>query len=241
MVTAERTRIARELHDVVAHHISAVVLRAQAADRVADTQPEQLRDAVRWIALDGQHTLAAMRQVVRVLRSTDSGGSLTPQATLAEIPQIAARMEAVGMPVDLRLPPIQPILPAAVELAAVRIVQESLTNALIHARARQALVLVLTSGGQLLIEVHDDGGAQKTRNTQPAGIPLAGIGASQPMPVRRTPTFGSGHGLVGMRERAASCDGTLEIGRSHLGGWLVRARLAMAMESEPPQALPHAG
>ncbi len=69
VVAAERTRIARELHDVVAHHISAVVLRAQAADRVADAQPEQLREAVRWIALDGQHTLAAMRQVVRVLRS----------------------------------------------------------------------------------------------------------------------------------------------------------------------------
>ncbi|WP_285616599.1 histidine kinase [Kineosporia sp. NBRC 101677] len=256
MVMAERTRIARELHDVVAHHISAVVLRAQAADRVADAQPEQLREAVRWIALDGQHTLAAMRQVVKVLRSTDSGAALAPQTTLAEIPEIAARMQAVGMPVQLGLPPIQPILPAAVELAAVRIVQEALTNALIHARAGQALVALEPSGDQLVIEVHDDGGRgtssaegagtrwSRRAATQPSGIPAVGAATGQPMPVGRSSTFGSGHGLVGMRERAASCDGTLEIGRSHLGGWLVRARLTTAVSSESlmnQAALPHAG
>jgi len=238
LVAGERTRIARELHDVVAHHISAMVLRAQAADRVADAQPEQLRDAVRWIALDGQHTLAAMRQVVKVLRSADSAGALTPQTTLAEIPQIAARMEAVGLLVELRLPPVRPILPAAVELAVVRIIQESLTNALVHARAGNALVQLQGAGDDLLIEVHDDGGPAgepssgtsrwaRRAATQPGGVPA--IGGTGPMPVRRSSTFGSGHGLIGMRERATSCGGTLEIGRSHLGGWLVRARLSMAV------------
>ena len=253
MVAAERTRIARELHDVVAHHISAVVLRAQAADRVADAQPEQLREAVRWIALDGQHTLAAMRQVVKVLRSTDSDAALSPQTTLSEIPRIAERMQAVGMPVELRLPPFQPILPAAVELAAVRIIQESLTNALVHARAGQAMVMMQTVGDDLVLEIHDDGGPAETTATgrsvrravtQPSGVPMIGATGTQPMPVRRSSTFGSGNGLIGMRERAAACSGTLEIGRSHLGGWLVRARLGMAVENdgEPgPAQLPQAG
>ncbi len=252
VVAAERTRIARELHDVVAHHISAVVLRAQAADRVADTQPEQLREAVRWIALDGQHTLAAMRQVVKVLRSADSAAALAPQTTLGEIPEIAARMQAVGMPVELSLPPFQPILPAAVELAAVRIIQESLTNALVHAGAGRAQVRLEVNGDDLLVEVHDDGGHPPDAasggnrwawrgNTQPQGLPAV----TGPVPVRRSSTFGSGHGLVGMRERAASCGGTLEIGRSRLGGWLVRARLSMVVPAEAapagPEALPQAG
>ncbi|GAB6899743.1 sensor histidine kinase [Kineosporia succinea] len=251
MVAAERTRIARELHDVVAHHISAVVLRAQAADRVADARPEQLREAVRWIAVDGQQTLAAMRQVVKVLRSADSAASLVPQTTLAEIPEIAGRMEAVGMPVELRLPPLQPILPAAVELAAVRIIQESLTNALVHARAGRAMVVLQLAGDSLLIEVHDDGGpgagadessavSRWTRRgvATPRGIAVAG----DPPETRRSSTFGSGHGLVGMRERAASCSGTLEIGHSSLGGWLVRARLSITVgrETPAPRILPQA-
>ncbi|MCD5354165.1 sensor histidine kinase [Kineosporia mesophila] len=242
LVAAERTRIARELHDVVAHHISAVVLRAQAADRVADARPEQLREAVRWIALDGQQTLAAMRQVVKVLRSTDSAGPLAPQTTLAEIPEIAGRMEAVGMPVELRLPPVQPILPAAVELAAVRIIQESLTNALVHARAGRALVVLQMTGDSLLIEVHDDGGPAAAKpddasavarwSRRPVTTPRGIAVADGPQETRRTSTFGSGHGLVGMRERAASCGGTLETGHSSLGGWLVRARLGISMEND---------
>jgi signal transduction histidine kinase len=227
VVSAERTRIARELHDVVAHHISAVVIRAQAADRVADARPEETRAAVRWIATNGQETLAAMRHVVRVLRSTETGGSLAPQATLAELPEIAARMSAVGLPVELRLPEVTPVLPAAVELATVRIIQEALTNVLVHAEATRAMVEVrFGPGGEFRVEVHDNGSAA----TAPAPVPAT------PVPPIAAPSRSGlgGNGLIGMRERAASCGGTLTIGASPLGGWLVTAVLRSSLVGLSP-------
>ncbi len=224
VVSAERTRIARELHDVVAHHISAMVIRAQAADRVADNRPGETREAVRWIAANGQETLAAMRHVVRVLRSAETG-TLTPQTTLAELPEIAARMAAVGLPVELRLPPNAPALPAAVQLAIVRIVQEALTNVLVHAGATCALVELSLSDVEIRLEVHDDGSAPSAP-TAPIRI-LAAVaavtGKNRPTE-QQLPASASvlgGNGLIGMRERAASCGGVLSIGTSPLGGWLV--------------------
>jgi signal transduction histidine kinase len=231
VVSAERTRIARELHDVVAHHISAVVIRAQAADRVADAKPEETRAAVRWIATNGQETLAAMRHVVRVLRSTETGGALAPQATLAELPEISGRMSAVGLPVELRLPPITPVLPAAVELAAVRIIQEALTNVLVHAEATKALVEVqFGPADEFRVEVHDNGSA--------ATVPVpAALTQTAPAPTASAPGPGlGGNGLIGMRERAASCGGTLTIGTSPLGGWLVTAVLRTTLVGLTPVA-----
>jgi signal transduction histidine kinase len=245
VVSAERVRIARELHDVVAHHISAVVIRAQAADRVADAKPEETRAAVRWIAANGQETLAAMRHVVRVLRSTETGGSLAPQATLAELPEIAGRMAAVGLPVELRLPVVTPVLPAAVELATVRIIQEALTNVLVHAEATRAVVeLRFGPEDEFRIEVHDDGsaGAPPTVPIRLLTAPLrsasaASAASSPPVPavaasplgsdaaVRPEPAGLGGNGLIGMRERAVSCGGELTISSSPLGGWLVTAVL----------------
>ena len=236
VISAERTRIARELHDVVAHHISAVVIRAQAADRVADSRPEETREAVRWIAANGQETLAAMRHVVRVLRSAETGSTLAPQTTLAELPEIADRMAAVGLPVELRLPSIAPVLPAAVELATVRIVQEALTNVLVHAQATQALVELSFSGEELRLEVHDDGSATSPP-TMPIRMLAAAAGAVRPAEAIRPAeqqlpasarAFG-GNGLIGMRERAASCGGNLTIGTSPLGGWLVTATLQSSL------------
>ncbi len=227
LVTAERTRIARELHDVIAHHISAVVIRAQAADRVAGHRPEETRAAVRWIAASGQETLAAMRHVVRVLRSTETGVSLTPQATLAELPAMAERLRAVGLDVELRVPAVAPLLPAAAELAAVRIVQEALTNVLVHAQATRALVEVRLAEDQVLLDIHDNGSAgapptqpierisARTRGTR-APAQASAIVSGQPL---------GGNGLIGMRERAASCGGWLRIRTSSLGGWQISAML----------------
>ena len=229
VISAERTRIARELHDIVAHHISAMVIRAQAADRVADSKPGEMREAVRWIAASGQDTLAAMRHVVRMLRSTETVRGLTPQTTLAELPEIVERMAAVGLPVELRLPPVVPALPTAVELATVRIIQEALTNVLVHADATRALVELSLSADEIRLEVHDDGSA-----ASPPTVPIrmlaavvAVTGASRPTEQKlpRSASVLGGNGLIGMRERAASCGGVLSIGTSPLGGWLVSATL----------------
>ena len=235
VVSAERTRIARELHDVVAHHISAMVIRAQAADRVADDRPAELRQAVRWIAANGQETLSAMRHVVRVLRSTQTGGELTPAATLAELPDITDRMAAVGLPVDLRLPSVVPLLPAPVELAAVRIVQEALTNTLVHARASRALVELRLEADGIRIEVHDDGRASAPP-TVPMGVLNVSSTATASLP--RSSSALGGNGLIGMRERAVSCGGFLSIGTSPLGGWLVVAVLPSGLGPLGPTMSP---
>lgn len=240
VVSAERTRIARELHDVVAHHISAVVIRAQAADRVADSRPEETREAVRWIAANGQQTLAAMRQVVRVLRSAEIGGTLTPQITLAELPEIAARMGAVGLPVELRLPSVASVLPAAVELAIIRIVQEALTNVLVHAQATRALVELWLEDDAVRLEVHDDGSA-KSPPTAPIRILAAAAVADPRASEQKLPTSASvlgGNGLIGMRERAISCGGSLTIGSSPLGGWVVSALLRSGLPDVEAQPNP---
>jgi signal transduction histidine kinase len=199
VVADERTRIARELHDVVAHHLTALIIRAQAADRVAATRPEVATASMGWIATTAKEALTAMRQTVRVLRAD---ATLAPGPTLADLPDIAARVRDAGLDVELRLPPSLPALDPQVELAAVRIAQEALTNTLRHARAHRAVVSLRSGDGALVLDVDDDG------RTEPAA-----------------PQATRGHGLLGMRERAVSCGGSLDIGRSALGGWRVRARL----------------
>jgi signal transduction histidine kinase len=199
VVAEERTRIARELHDVVAHHLTALIIRAQAADRVAATQPEVATASMGWIASTAKEALTAMRQTVRVLRSDST---LAPGPTLADLPDIAARVRDAGVDVELRLPPSLPALDPQVELAVVRIAQEALTNTLRHACAHLAVVSLRSGDGGLVLDVDDDG------RTDPAA-----------------PRATGGHGLLGMRERAVSCGGSLDIGRSALGGWRVRVWL----------------
>lgn len=202
----ERARIARELHDVVAHHLTALIIRAQAAERVAATRPEVASESVGWIAGTAREALAAMRQTVRVLRSTSGEVvPLTPGPTLADLPAVAARVEDAGLQVDLRVAGALPPLDHQVELAALRIAQEALTNTLRHGRATRAVVSLRCAGPDLLLAVDDDGRS---------GAPRAG---QRP-----------GHGLLGMRERATACGGRLDVGPSPMGGWRVRARLPVA-------------
>ncbi|HEY4571503.1 MAG TPA: histidine kinase, partial [Kribbella sp.] len=171
---AERTRIARDLHDVISHHVSAVVIRAQAADRVADQRPEVLREAIRWIIVSGKEALTAMRETVRVLNTaspnttatagaagssgvvgaagavgavgpagvvgSDSGGGTAPVPDLAEVARMGERLKAVGIDVSMELPPRQRQLTSATDVTAVRIIQEALTNVMVHAKASAARV-----------------------------------------------------------------------------------------------------
>jgi signal transduction histidine kinase len=222
VVVEERTRIARELHDVVAHHVSAIVIRAQAAERLAPSRPEVAADALGWIADAGKEALTGMRNAVQVLREADGDRplelaphadravELAPQPTLGDLRGIVERLAPVGLDVEIALPDPLPALDPQVELAAVRIAQEGVTNTLRHADARRAVVRVAEQAGHLIVAVDDDGRS----STTPA--PNA-----------------SGHGLRGMAERAAACGGHLDITRSHLGGWSVQATLPHHQNGRP--------
>jgi signal transduction histidine kinase len=206
---AERTRIARELHDVVAHHVSAIAIRAQAASRVAERDTSEAVAAVGWIAHAGQDALNAMRRTVRVLRGADQSGSAvqSPEPELDDLPEIVDRVRAAGLDVHLAID-VDAAPGPHVQLAAVRIVQESLTNVLVHSGASTAYVDVAQRTGELSVVVEDDG-----RQGPPSN------GAAE----RHT----NGHGLIGMRERALSCGGSLELGQSEFGGWKVQAQLPL--------------
>ncbi len=196
-VHAERARIARDLHDVVAHHVTAVVVRAQAADRVGGDDPEVYRDAVRWIAPTGREALAAMRSVVRVLREDDDGapGDAAPTTLTALVDGV----RRAGLVVDLDVPPRWSAPSPEVALAVVRTAQEALTNVVAHSAAGAARLRLLAGPGTLRLEVDDPGPARDR--------PVAG---------------GGGFGLVGMRERAQRCGGDLVAGPTAAGGWSVR-------------------
>jgi signal transduction histidine kinase len=245
---AERTRIARDLHDVISHHVSAVVIRAQAADRVADERPEVLREAIRWIIASGKEALTAMRETVRVLntaapetsggtagtgvgaaggrggvgggsaagaaRGGDSGGGTAPVPDLAEVARMGERLKAVGIDVTMTLPPRQRQLTTAADLTAVRIIQEALTNVMVHAKATAARV-TWQSGPQGELLTIDDNGS--------GGPPPVNV-----LETARRSESGRGNGLIGMRERATAVGGTLAVAAGPLGGWRVQAWL-------PPQ------
>ena len=202
IVAEERTRIARELHDVVAHHLTAVIIRAQAADRVRAARPEVASESIGWIAETAKEALTAMRATVRVLRTDGDGAGLAPEPTLGDLRSIAARVGEAGLDIELRLPEPLPDLEPQVELAAVRIAQEALTNAMRHAAARRAVVTLRCDDDGVVVDIDDDGTS------------------GSPSDRRR-----DGTGLVGMQERAAACGGSLTIGTSPLGGWRIRAWL----------------
>ncbi|GEN79771.1 sensor histidine kinase [Actinotalea fermentans] len=202
-VQSERVRIARDLHDVVAHHVSAIVVRAQAVDRVGGDDVEVYRDAVRWIAPEGRNALDAMRSLVRVLR--EDSAPLAPTSTLADLGAVVERMRGAGLELDARLPRAWPACPAAVGLAVVRVAQEALTNVVSHSAAGRAAVSLDHSGGRLVLEVTDPG------PPRPAATPGR-----------------QGNGLMHMRERAVACGGTLAAGPLAGGhGWQVRMEVAL--------------
>jgi len=202
VVAEERTRIARELHDVVAHHLTAVIIRAQAADRVRATRPEVASESIGWIAETAKEALTAMRGTVRMLRADGDAADLAPEPTLVDLRSIAARVGEAGLEIELRLPERLPALEPQVELAAVRIAQEALTNTMRHAGARRAIVTLRCDADGVVVDVDDDG-------------------TSGPPSARRR----DGNGLVGMQERATACGGRLLIDTSPLGGWRIHAWL----------------
>lgn len=201
-VAAERAAIARELHDVVAHHMSVMVVQAGAARAVGESDPAAASDALRQIEASGRTGLAEMRRLLEVLKAEEDGDGRAPQPGLARLGDLLDGMRASGLPVEAVVEGSPRPLPPGLDLSAYRIVQEALTNVLRHAGGASARVLVRYEPDALELEIADDG-------------PGAPDGSEAP----------AGHGLIGMRERAQLFGGEFEAGPRPGGGFLVHARL----------------
>ena len=199
-VAEERTRIARELHDVVGHSVSVMTVQASAVRRLLRPEQEREREALLIVERTGREALAEMRRMVGVLRHPEEGPALAPQPSLDHVERLVEQAREAGLSVELRVEGDPRPLPAGVDLTGYRLVQEGLTNALKHARAERAQVVVCYGDGDLEVTVNDDG---------------RGAGSGD----------GGGHGLMGMRERVAVFGGELEAGPRAEGGYRLRAKL----------------
>jgi signal transduction histidine kinase len=200
VVAAERARIARELHDVVAHAVSIMVVQAAAADELLERDPARAHVALRAVQHTGRSAVTEMARMLDLLRGIPGGSDLEPLPTLDGLTDLVEQARLAGADVVLERRQVPP-LPAAVELCAVRVVQEALTNAAKHALNPRVLVEVGGADGSLHIVVEDDGGS---------GPRVAD---------------GTGHGLLGLRERVAVFDGSLEAAPQPEGGFRVHASL----------------
>ncbi|MGW6057890.1 sensor histidine kinase [Streptomyces sp. NPDC055189] len=201
-VDLERVRIARELHDVVAHTVSAMTVQAGLALDALDSRPEVARTAMRQVRTSGKEAVRELRATVGVLRAGHRAPSVDPAPRLAQLAELVEGVRGTGLRVSLHttLPADTGgrELPQLVELAAYRIVQEALTNVIKHAGARHAAVSVAATEAAVTVEITDDGSAPDA-------------------------VAGEGYGLIGMRERATAVGGDLEAGPVRDGGWRVRA------------------
>jgi signal transduction histidine kinase len=210
-VTEERLRLARELHDVVAHAMSVIAVQSGVGAHVADTQPEEAAKALAAIEATSRAALTELRRLLGVLRQdSQPRGDLAPVPGLADLDNLLAEVAKAGLAVRLRVEGAASQLPAGVDLSAYRIVQEALTNVVKHAGPARAQVRIRYGDQDVTVEVTDDGRGV---------MALAGDGR-----------LGTGHGLIGMRERVAAFGGDLEVGPQPGGGFRVAARLPLAVE-----------
>ncbi|MDQ2913863.1 MAG: sensor histidine kinase [Chloroflexota bacterium] len=195
----ERGRIARELHDVIAHGVTVMVVQAGAADQIIEQDPARAREALVAIQDAGRQALTDLRRLLGLVRDEDTM-RLAPRPGLQELDALVDEMRKAGVPIEVEIRGTPRELPAGVDLSAFRIVQEALTNVLKHAGDARARVVVAYAPNSIELEVVDDGHAQ---------------------------TKGHGHGLVGMRERVMLYGGTLQAGPADRGGYRVLARLPL--------------
>lgn len=220
-IADERSRIARELHDVLGHSVSVMVVQAGAAAQVVDDDPEFVRRALETIRSTGVQSLAEVRRVVTLLRD-DEEAQLGPQPGMAQLPALIESMRVGGLYIDYNATGDPDELGAGKQLAVYRIVQEALTNVARHAEASRASVTVTRSADAVVIDVVDDG----VRSPVEESV----------QPARGTH---GGHGLIGMQERAAAYGGHIEAGPQEEGGWRVRA--VLPAERSPVAASSRAG
>ncbi|WP_063771004.1 sensor histidine kinase, partial [Streptacidiphilus neutrinimicus] len=212
-VAEERLRIARELHDIVGHHIALINIQAGVASTVLETQPDAARTALVQVREAGRAALSELGATVAVLRQTGEGEETAsprePAPGLGQLAQLLESFERVGLRVECRTEGEPVPIPAAVDLTAYRVIQESLTNVGKHARASAATVVLVYRPGVLHIDVDDEG---------PGPKPAAGA---------RDEERGGGYGLIGMRERAASVGGSFSAGPRPDGGFRVSVALPL--------------
>jgi signal transduction histidine kinase len=212
-VADERRRIARELHDVVAHSVSVMVVQSGAARRVLDDDPDQAMEALGEVERSGRQALSELRRLLGLMRDGDDGAAARePQPTLAGIDDLIRRARDAGLPTELRHEGEPFALPMGCDLAAYRVVQEALTNSLKHAGAgAHAKVLLRWTEKELELDITDTGN----------GLAAAGPDLDGPL----------GQGLVGMRERVALCGGDMQAGPRWNGGFRVRATIPRHREA----------
>ena len=204
-VSEERARIARELHDVVGHAVSVMTVQASGVRRLLQPDQEREREALLVVEQTGREALAEMRRLVGVLRRPEEAPARAPQPSLRHLDRLVEQAREAGLPVEVQIEGEAIELPPGVDLTAYRLVQEALTNAIKHARATSAEVLVRYGDGAVELLVTDDGRGVSDGKAESGG-----------------------HGLVGMRERVAVYGGELEAGPRPEGGYSLQARLPLA-------------
>lgn len=210
-VDAERARIAHDLHDIVSHNVSVMVIQTGAARQVLATQPEQAEEALLAVEAAGRDTMAELRHLLGLLAPKGSGeqdDALSPQPSLTRLTELIDRIAFAGLPVEVRISGDPCPLPAGVDATAYRIIQEALTNALKHGDGVQAEVAVRYGSHALRVEV---------LNTGPSVL----TGGRPPAPE------GDGRGLLGLKQRVAVYGGQLDARRRIGGGFRVRAKLPL--------------
>jgi signal transduction histidine kinase len=208
----ERARIARELHDVVAHHVSLIAVQSEAATSLLPDRPAQAQRSVEIIGDTARLALAELRRLLGVLRGPSEHLETAPSASLGELGEVLDQVREAGLQVDFEVAGTPGPLAPGVDLTAYRIVQEALTNTIRHAQADRAAVTLSYEPGYVTVSVTDSGQQMSRGN---------GRAAVRPGPL----IAGSGLGLAGIAERVASCGGRLTVGPTEAGGFAVTARL----------------
>lgn len=204
--SAERARIAREMHDIVAHHIAVMIALADGAAYTTHRDPDQATTIMGEVSQTGRTALAEMRRLLGVMRAPSQHVDNAPQPTIDDLEKLIDKVRTAGLPVRLRVTGAARPLPSSAQLVIYRLVQESLTNTLKHAKATSAQVTISYLADRVELDVTDDGTA--------AGLPADAHNASSP-----------GHGIDGMRERAAVFGGDVGAGPKPDGGWRVHTSL----------------
>jgi signal transduction histidine kinase len=228
----ERTRIARELHDVVAHHVSLMAVQSEAAASLLPGRPAEAGKSVQIIGDTAREALTELRRLLGVLRGPpDQAGqpgrraSTSPCPSIGELDEVLGQVRQAGIDVDLRVEGTPSKLAPGVDLTAYRIVQEALTNTVRHSGAHTAAVTVRYEPGYVTVSVTDTGQAAVALTNQQADPAAARNGSNGSNGSRAQPTGPGGFGLAGIAERVASCGGSLTVGPGQAGGFAVTARL----------------